>query len=436
MIVISELKKKAKATLSTAYWKCVLVAFCMVLVSGGGSGTGVNPNNPVLTDNDFGTFFGGSDSHGSAGRDSDEFFDGFEESLGEDLEEAKNAFSLMAGSIFGIFLVIFLVIAIVSIAITVFLLFPLQVGCRKFFMNASRGRFELGDMGAAFNKSYMNIVKTMFLKDLYTFFWSLLFIVPGIIKSYEYRMIPYILAENPDIDTREAFAQSKAMMTGDKLNAFVLDLSFIGWILLTLCTCGIVGIFYVNPYYYNTDAEMYNVLLTKIGITPMYMGGQDSSSAKQDPFASSRPFDRPYNQPYGQPGAGPSSPNQPCYRTPGGQTYQQPGQPTYGQPAPSSYGQTYQQPGAPQPPAYPQPGQTYQQPGAPVPPAYPQPGQTYQQPEQAPQAPNFEPQSAPSYPGEPSPSGNQDSAGTPDSPFSIPYGQNTSGKSDIDNPDR
>ena len=67
--------------------------------------------------------------------------------------------------------------------------------------------------------------------------------MPGIIKSYEYRMIPYILAENPSINWREAFRLSKAMMDGQKWNTFVLDLSFIGWDLLSAVTGGLLGLF-------------------------------------------------------------------------------------------------------------------------------------------------------------------------------------------------
>ena len=70
-------------------------------------------------------------------------------------------------------------------------------------------------------------------------------------------MIPYILAENPRISRKRAFEISKNMMDGEKWNAFVLDLSFIGWILLSAITCGIVGIFYVNPYREATFAELY-----------------------------------------------------------------------------------------------------------------------------------------------------------------------------------
>ena len=80
---------------------------------------------------------------------------------------------------------------------------------------------------------------------------------PGIVKSYEYRMVPYILAENPGMNRSEAFAISKQMMNGQKWDVFVLDLSFIGWHLLSGITLGIVGIFWVNPYVQATNAELY-----------------------------------------------------------------------------------------------------------------------------------------------------------------------------------
>ena len=88
----------------------------------------------------------------------------------------------------------------------------------------------------------------------------MLFVIPGIIKAYEYRMIPFILAENPDIKMEDAFALSKRMMDNEKLNAFVLDISFIGWMILGALSCGIFHIFYVNPYYQLTNAELYLVL--------------------------------------------------------------------------------------------------------------------------------------------------------------------------------
>nr|DAM70348.1 MAG TPA: Protein of unknown function (DUF975) [Caudoviricetes sp.] len=82
----------------------------------------------------------------------------------------------------------------------------------------------------------------------------------GIVKSYEYMMIPYLLAEHPEMTRQEAFAESKRMMDGNKWNAFVLDLSFIGWTLLGICTVGILLVFYVEPYIYLTHAELYHAL--------------------------------------------------------------------------------------------------------------------------------------------------------------------------------
>ena len=107
---------------------------------------------------------------------------------------------------------------------------------------------------------YVNIVLTMFLRDLFTTLWSLLLVVPGIVKHYEYLMVPYIIAENPAMDYKEAFQISKQMMDGNKWDAFVLDLSFIGWTLLGVCTFGILLVFYVEPYIYLTRAELYHAL--------------------------------------------------------------------------------------------------------------------------------------------------------------------------------
>lgn len=99
----------------------------------------------------------------------------------------------------------------------------------------------------------------MFLRNLFIFLWTLLLVVPGIIKHYEYLMVPYILAENPGMRREEAFLISKKMMMGQKWDTFVLDLSFIGWRILEGLTFGILGIFYVEPYIQSTFAELYTV---------------------------------------------------------------------------------------------------------------------------------------------------------------------------------
>ena len=100
----------------------------------------------------------------------------------------------------------------------------------------------------------------MFLKSLFTFLWGLLFIIPGIIKSYSYKMVPYILADNPGISATEAITRSREMMNGNKGKAFLLDLSFFWWILLGIITCGLVGVFWTNPYIASTHAALYEEL--------------------------------------------------------------------------------------------------------------------------------------------------------------------------------
>lgn len=80
---------------------------------------------------------------------------------------------------------------------------------------------------------------------------------------YEYRMIPYILAENPKIKRKKAFKLSKEMMKHNKWRAFVLDLSFIGWEIASIFTFGMINLLYANPYRAATSTELYVVLRNK-----------------------------------------------------------------------------------------------------------------------------------------------------------------------------
>ena len=99
----------------------------------------------------------------------------------------------------------------------------------------------------------------MFLRNIYNALWYLT-IIGGIIKTYEYRMIPYILADNPNTERKEAFRLSKQMMMGNKWRTFILDLSFLGWNFVSVLTFGILSILYVNPYNATTMTELYVVL--------------------------------------------------------------------------------------------------------------------------------------------------------------------------------
>ena len=148
------------------------------------------------------------------------------------------------------------VASILGILYTIFIGNVIVVGKNGYFIKNHDKNPELGEIFSGFKGNYLNVVKIMFLMDLKTLLWLLLLIVPGVIKAYEYSMIPYLLAENPNLSADEAFSLSKQMTTGQKMDLFVLDLSFLGWIILGLICCGI-GILFVLPYPEATRAEVY-----------------------------------------------------------------------------------------------------------------------------------------------------------------------------------
>lgn len=102
----------------------------------------------------------------------------------------------------------------------------------------------------------------LFLRNLYTTLWSLLFIIPGIIKGYSYAMTPFILAEHPNLTASQAIDLSKDLMDGHKGALFVLDLSFIGWAILAALTLNL-GHIILNPYRNAAYAAFYRQLLAE-----------------------------------------------------------------------------------------------------------------------------------------------------------------------------
>ena len=158
------------------------------------------------------------------------------------------------------------ILMVVTIALCIFVAYPMQIGHNRFYLNARENPNNLGDLFVAFKNGYWKNVWTMFTMMLYVFLWSLLFIIPGYIKMFEYSMIPYLLAENPNMSRKRAFELSRAMTKGYKGNLFVLGLSFIGWYLLgllaALITCGVgaISVYFLYPYVYATFAEAYTFL--------------------------------------------------------------------------------------------------------------------------------------------------------------------------------
>lgn len=117
-----------------------------------------------------------------------------------------------------------------------------------------------------FKRSFVNSFLAVLLTRIFTFLWSLLFIIPGIIKSLAYAMTPYIIAENPDIDAMKAIEMSQEMMKGHKMELFMLHLSFIGWYILGMITFG-VGMFFLLPYVQTAVANFYVELRGKKVVT-------------------------------------------------------------------------------------------------------------------------------------------------------------------------
>ena len=162
------------------------------------------------------------------------------------------------GMITGLLAGIATVVILIVLVAKVFVGNLLKMGGSRFFILNQTAQPGIGTLLDGFRSGhYVNIVLTMFLRDLFTTLWSLLLVVPGIVKHYEYLMVPYIIAENPAMDYKEAFQISKQMMDGEKMEAFIMDLSFLGWYLLSAVTCGLLAIFYVNPYVQASFAEMY-----------------------------------------------------------------------------------------------------------------------------------------------------------------------------------
>lgn len=161
------------------------------------------------------------------------------------MEEEINDASLAAG--FGVLYCVFLLgCAAVSVAIL-----PMTIGLFSWYRKSVYSKTSLAEIFEPYRHGrFWGSVGTMALMQLYTFLWSLLFVIPGIIKSYSYSQTAFIKGENPNIPASRAIDLSKRMMDGHKGELFYLHLSFIGWTLLSSITYNILGIVYVYPYLY------------------------------------------------------------------------------------------------------------------------------------------------------------------------------------------
>ena len=242
------IKDSAKYFLRKHYWKAFLVCLIASIFVGGNnknssSNSNSNRNNYMYIENEIIREIGNNAF------------------LGSDNLVINNVSGRIRNSPIGLIYrgitpIIFAIFTIILITVG----YVMEVGKMRFFLRGFKGDVGIGNLVSTFNsREYWKIVKTQFLRAFFNLLWYLLLIIPGIIKSYEYSMVPYILAEEPDLDPSEIISRSREITKGHKFDMFVLNLSFLGWEILGSLFFGI-GIIFVNPYKEATYAKLYNVL--------------------------------------------------------------------------------------------------------------------------------------------------------------------------------
>ena len=231
MFDIKAIKERGRLAFKANYWPCVLVGLILTIV--------------------YAAFGGYS---GAQGKEAGE----------QAARDAANAFNGLTSqeqtAVIAIVLSALAVVSIVLILLEIFLLNPLKVGgCHFFKVNLDDPGTRVGVIKEGF-ANYGHTFCTMFLSDLFICLWSLLFIIPGFVKMYSYRMVPFLIKDHPELSATETITMSRQMMNGNKWRAFVMDLSFLGWIILSAVTLGLVGLFWTNPYMYSASAALYKEL--------------------------------------------------------------------------------------------------------------------------------------------------------------------------------
>ncbi len=227
----AELKARAKQLLSKNYGYCLAVSLIMTLTGlAGGGGINFNFNfSSVTSTEEFGE-------------------------ISYILEEIFTNPIVILGTILAS-----LGAMAFGLAFSAFVGNQLRVGgCRFFLKNRKNYPTDIKTVFASYtDKTFLNIAKITIVRQIIITLGYWLFIIPGIIWTYQYFAVDYILAVRPDISRIEAFDLSKRIMNGHKMDLFVLGFSFFGWYILTAFTCGILGVFYVTPYVELTNAEFF-----------------------------------------------------------------------------------------------------------------------------------------------------------------------------------
>ena len=178
---------------------------------------------------------------------------------------AKERFKENRGNCIGVFVLFVIAASILSgatMGLGALVLMPvLTVAVSGWYLRVYRGEnLCVSDWFTGMFDGFGRKWVGMFLMGLKVFLWSLLLVIPGIIKAYAYFLTPYILAEYPNVSAKDATALSDKMTKGYKMDIFVAELSFLGWILLSVLTLGILEIVYVGPYMNLTFGGIYQEL--------------------------------------------------------------------------------------------------------------------------------------------------------------------------------
>ncbi len=184
-------------------------------------------------------------------------------------------------------LVVYGVLVALVPVVQIFFVGPLSLGLSAVYLRLSDG--EKPSMGMLFSgfSRFGQAFLLWIIKYVLIMLWSLLLYIPGILKAYSYSMAYYIMAESPEIKAAEALKESKKRMAGHRMELFLLQLSFIGWWLLCVVTCGL-AVLYVAPYYNTAVAIFYRNLPRQADETAERVSWQQQSDFTKEPICATQ----------------------------------------------------------------------------------------------------------------------------------------------------
>jgi uncharacterized membrane protein len=243
---------------------------------------------------------------------------------------------------------------LVTVLVSIFIGIALSVGLCRFFLHKRFGDTRFSTIFSGFKQNWGNTVGAVFLTKLFITLWSLLFFIPGIVKSYQYYYVEYLLADNPNLSGERARQLSRMLSDGEKGRLFVFDLSFFWWYVLvgltSVITLGMSASF-LAPYLDSARAELYifvrdrAIQMGQLNPAELCLAPQQSPY-QPHPFggsytanAQNAPYGNPQNAPYGNPQNAPyGNPQNAPYGNPQNAPYGNPQNAPYGNPQNAPYG--------------------------------------------------------------------------------------------------